>query len=211
MIPTNPLVIYPDTTLTLPPAYCGSVRRYAAMAAFGNTVIDTSRWFNKNEKSTHRCVISGANGIQRLTVPIEKPAKMHVTRLSGVKVSTHGEWWNVHWGAISSAYGRTPFFEYYADDLQPAFSGKIESLIELDDMIDRFCRRALGIPMPGEFPTETTSREIPEIIDKPYYQIWADRYGFIPELSVLDLIFNMGPESPLILQDMLPLNVSKEI
>ncbi|MCM1092792.1 MAG: WbqC family protein [Lachnospiraceae bacterium] len=202
MIPTNPLIIYPDITLTLPPAYCGSVRRYAAMAAFGNAVIDFSRRFNKREKDTHRCSISGPNGIQRLTVPLEKPTEWHSTHLSDVRVSTHGEWWNVHWGAISSAYGRTPFFEYYADDLLPAFSGKIESLMELDDMIDRFCRRALGIPMPGEFPTETATRELPEIIDTPYYQIWADRYGFIPDLSVLDLIFNMGPEAPLVLQRM---------
>ena len=108
----------------------------------------------------------------------------------------------MHWRAISSAYGRTPFFEYYADDLLPAFSGKIESLMELDDMIDRFCRCVLGIPMPGEFPAETATRELPAIIDTPYYQIWADRYGFIPDLSVLDLIFNMGPEAPLILQRM---------
>lgn len=202
MTSINPLVIYPDITLTLPPAYCGSVRRYAAMAAFGNAVTDSSRRFNKREKDTHRCSISGPNGIQRLTVPLEKPAEWHSTRLSDVRVSTHGEWWNVHWGAISSAYGRTPFFEYYADDLLPAFSGKIESLMELDDMIDRFCRRVLGIPMPEEFPAETTTRELPEIIDTPYYQIWADRYGFIPDLSVLDLIFNMGPEAPLILQRM---------
>lgn len=200
-----PLVMYPDRTLVLPPAYCGSIRRYAAMAAFGNAVIDTSRRFNKREKETHRCVISGPNGSQRLTVPLEKPAEWHSTRLCDVKVSTHGEWWNVHWGAICSAYGRTPFFEYYADDLLPAFTGKIESLAELDGMIDRFCRRALGIKEadPAQLDQENMTTRLPEVTDAPYYQIWAERFGFIPDLSVLDLIFNMGPESPLVLQRML--------
>ncbi len=200
-----PLVMFPDKTLTLPPVYCGSVRRYAAIAAFGNSVVDASRRFNKREKDTHRCVISGPNGIQRLTVPLEKPAEWHSTRLCDVKVSTHGEWWNVHWGAICSAYGRTPFFEYYADELLPAFTGKIESLVELDGMIDSFCRRALGIKEAADTAPATgdVTHRMPEMTDAPYYQIWADRFGFIPDLSALDLIFNMGPESPLVIQRML--------
>ncbi len=200
----NPLIICPDLTLTLPPAYCGSVRRYALMAAFGNTVIDVTRRFNKREKDTHRCLISGPNGVQRLTVPLEKPAEWHSTRLADVKVSTHGEWWNVHWGAICSAYGRTPFFEYYADELFPAFSGNIEALTELDALIDNFCRRALGLPLPSRAnDSEIIYRPEMEVADAAYYQIWADRYGFVPGLSALDLIFNMGPEAPLILKAMI--------
>lgn len=197
------LMVYPDKTLILPPAYCGSVRRYAAMAAFGNVVIDTERRYNKREKDTHRCTISGPNGVQRLTVPVEKPEEWHGTRISDVRVSSHGEWWNVHWGAICSAYGRTPYFEYYADDLLPAFTGRIDSLVELDAVIGRFCCKALGIALPGNEIRGEATRTFPVISDVPYYQIWADRYGFLPGLSVLDLIFNMGPESPLILRQML--------
>lgn len=199
----SPLVRYPDSTLALPPAYCGSIRRYAAIAMYGNTVTDTERRFNKREKDCHRCVIEGSNGIQRLTVPLEKPQEWHSTRLKDVRVSTHGKWWHVHWEAICSAYGRTPFFEYYADDIAPAFSGDIELLIELDDKIDRFCREALGLPQPLSPDTDmTVTRQIENIRDVEYYQIWAERFGFTPGLSVLDLIFNMGPEAPLVLQAM---------
>lgn len=173
------------------------------MAAFGNVVIDTERRYNKREKDIHRCSISGPNGVQRLTVPVEKPEEWHGTRISDVRVSSHGEWWNVHWGAICSAYGRTPYFEYYADDLLPAFTGRIDSLVELDAVIGRFCCKALGIALPGNEIRGEATRTFPVISDVSYYQIWADRYGFLPGLSVLDLIFNMGPESPLILRQML--------
>lgn len=197
----SPLIRYPDRTLVLAPAYCGSIYRYAAMAMYGNVVIDTSRRFNKREKECHRCTIEGPNGLQRLTVPLEKPQQWHSTLLDDVKVSTHGEWWHVHWGAIESAYGRTPYFEYYADELLPAFSGKIEQLAELDGMIHSFCMKALGIS-PGTTLSEPVDRAIPPMADIPYYQVWDKRYGFMPGLSVLDLIFNMGPESPLVLKKM---------
>lgn len=185
----------------LPPAYCGSIYRYAAMSMYGNIVIDTSRRFNKREKECHRCTIEGPNGLQRLTVPLEKPRQWHSTRIDDVKVSTHGEWWHVHWGAIESAYGRTPYFEYYADDLLPAFTGKIESLAELDGLIHSFCMKALGISSGGAL-SQLVDRTVPQMTDVPYYQVWDKRYGFTPGLSVLDLIFNMGPESPLVLKKM---------
>ena len=203
MTEQSPLIVYPDATLVLPPAYCGSIRRYAAIAMYGNSCTDTSRRFNKREKDCHRCTIEGSNGVQRLTVPLEKPQEWHSTRLQDVKVSTHGKWWHVHWEAICSAYGRTPFFEYYADDLAPAFSGDIELLVDLDDRIDRFCREALGLPMPLEQPPVMTERlDESKVHDTEYYQIWAERFGFTPGLSVLDLIFNMGTEAPLVLQAM---------
>ncbi len=136
-------------------------------------------------------------------VPLEKPTEWHSTRVCDVKVSSHGDWWHVHWGAIFSAYGRTPFFEYYADDLMPAFSGDIDSLVELDAAIDRFCRNALGIN-PREVTLDDATSTLPQMRDVEYYQIWASRYGFTPGLSVLDLIFNMGPEAPLVLKAMQP-------
>lgn len=202
MTVNSPLTLYPEKTLVLPPAYCGSIHRYAAIAMFGSAVTDLSLRFNKRDKECHRCVIEGSNGIQRLTVPLEKPQEWHSTRLQDVRVSTHGKWWHVHWEAICSAYGRTPFFEYYADDLAPAFSGEIEFLAELDSKIDCFCREALGLPADNGKIIGTATRQMPVTHDVEYYQIWAQRFGFTPGLSVLDLIFNMGTESPLVLQAM---------
>lgn len=198
----NPLVKYPDKQIVLPPAYCGSIYYYAAMAQYGSVAIDTSRRFNKRDKDCHRCTISGPNGLQRLTVPLEKPQEWHSTRMSDVRVSRHGEWWHVHRVAIESAYGRTPFFEYYADELMQAYTGDIELLVDLDGIIDRFCRSALGITSTADTASEIVTAT-PQLHDVEYYQIWASRFGFTPGLSVLDLIFNMGNEAPLVLREMI--------
>ena len=198
----SPLVKYPDKQIVLPPTYCGSIYYYAAMAQFGGVKIDTERRFNKREKDCHRCTISGPNGLQRLTVPLEKPQEWHSTKLSDVKVSRHGEWWHVHRVAIESAYGRTPFFEYYADEIMPAFTGNIELLVDLDAIIDRFCRSALGITAATDNSLEIVTN-LPAVHDVDYYQIWAARFGFTPGLSALDLIFNMGNEAPLVLREMI--------
>ena len=206
-----PAAQYVGRTAVVASAYCGSVAMYAAMAAYGRVIIDASRRYNKREKSLHRCSIEGPNGVQRLTVPLQKPQEWHSTRIADVMVSDHGDWWHVHWGALEAAYGRTPFFEYYADDLRPWFEGKTRRLVDLDMGIHRFCLDAIGIhseshilvedaaDIPDDairldsFPTET----------RPYYQLWADRFGFTPDLSILDLIFNLGPESALYLRGLI--------
>jgi len=75
--------------------------------------------------------------------------------------------------------------------------------VELDAAIDRFCRNALGIN-PREVTLDDATSTLHQMRDVEYYQIWASRYGFTPGLSVLDLIFNMGPEAPLVLKAMQP-------
>ncbi len=178
------------------------------MAAYPRVVIDASGRYNKREKHIHRCTIEGPNGLQRLTVPLQKPQEWHSTRIADVLTSRHGDWWLVHWGALEAAYGRTPFFEYYADDLRPWFSGSVERLVDLDMGIHRFCLQAIGIDPAthmlaedvDEIPADAVAAEIPEECP-PYYQLWAARFGFTPGLSILDLIFNIGPESALYLRD----------
>ena len=203
----NPLIVNPSATAIVSPTYCGSVALYAAMVRYGHVIIDASGRYNKREKTLHRCEIEGPNGVQRLTVPLQKPQEWHSTRIADVKVSTHGDWWHVHWGALEAAYGRTPFFEYYADDLRPWFAGTTERLVDLDMGIHKFCLNALGIDpnthILAESATDIPSNALPihpQPVDMPYYQLWDDRFGFTPGLSILDLIFNLGPESAIYLQ-----------
>jgi hypothetical protein len=204
----SPITVFPERTGIIEPTFCGSVATYAAMAACAKVVVDASARYNKREKALHRCSIEGPNGVQRLTVPLQKPQEWHSTRIADVLVSTHGDWWHVHWGALEAAYGRTPFFEYYADDLRPWFSGKVEHLVDLDMGIHRFCLSVLDLPLDSHTLVED-SAELPadgvrithsDIATPPYYQLWADRFGFTPDLSVLDLIFNLGPEAALYLR-----------
>lgn len=219
-------------TLVVPPLYAGSVAAYIVMSRYGRVVIDATARYDKRRKELHRTTISGPNGDQRLTVPLCKPQEWHSTRIADIRVSDHGDWWHVHWGALESAYGRTPYFEFYADDLKPWFTGEVGSLVDLDMGIHRFALEALGID-PATHRLVTDPEELAAVLGNsgsqsnldsqdssgsherlggghdrlsqiavdvpPYYQIWAQRFGFNPSLSILDLIFNLGPEATLYL------------
>ena len=113
-----------DGTLLLPPRLFGSTAYYAVMALYGSAVIDTSMHFDKRAKLTHRYSIADANGAVDLTVPIEKPDKTTGSTWRDIRISGHGQWWHVHLTALQSAYGRTPFFEYYIDDFLPLFTAE---------------------------------------------------------------------------------------
>lgn len=208
----SPLVRYPSTGVVLPPRYCGSVGYYALMSAYGDVKVDWSAPFNKRSKEVHRAEIADTRGRLRLTVPIAKPESSSTARWSDIRVSAHGDWWAVHLTALESAYGRTPYFEFYIDRFTRFFTPRSgdgdERITDLAAGIDSEIRSILGIAPDGSQPaavTDTidfTSGPLPELPGVEYYQIRADKLGFIPALSILDLIFNMGPESPLILKRM---------
>ncbi len=212
----SPLVIYPDTTVILPPCYCAPAAYYAIMSACGTAVVLDSVPFNKRAKYTHRTAIADTHGTLALTVPVQKPEKSSGAAWSDILVSPHNEWWHIHITALESAYGRTPFFEYYKDSLLPLISARSvdKPVTELDSSLDAAIRRILGIDTKIE-NIQNIDISNPKVINltqtalnytpvAEYYQIRETRHGFIPHLSVLDLIFNMGPEAPLVLQKMQP-------
>lgn len=212
----SPLIIYPDTVAIMPPAYMGSIDYYATLAAHGHALIDLKWRYNKRQKSTHRCDIVDTHGLMQLTVPVEKPFRGTPPSWNDVKVSTHGSWWNVHRVALESAYGRSPFFEFYIDRFLPFLQADMYKdclLTELDCALDNIIREILGIETIVNYSSEgTESLAVADYrlgqwntLPTPYYQVRQARHGFVPHLSILDLIFNMGPESPLILQKMMKL------
>ena len=209
----SPLIIHPDTVALMPPAYMGSIDYYATLASHATAVIDRSWRYNKRMKSTHRCDIVDTHGHMQLTVPVEKPFRGTPPTWNDVKVSTHGSWWNVHRVALESAYGRTPFFEYYIDRFLPFLkSDRFDDclLMDLDCEIDAVVRDILGIDTEVKYDLQDIDNNLitdyrnmewnTEVV--PYYQIRQVQHGFVPHLTILDLIFNMGPESPLILKKM---------
>ena len=207
-----------DTTLVLPPALCGSIGYYALMASHKDVVVDRYCRYDKRRKLMHRYDIADVNGRLTLTVPITKPRIGATWNDAGV--SAHGGWWNIHKVALWSAYGRTPFFEYYIDKLmpylQPRDGVQPESLMDLNIGIDAIIRRLAGIDSSVRYELTNDEKELikngdASIIDHrnstfdldnpvEYYQVRALQQGFIPNLTILDLIFNMGPETPLVLK-----------
>ena len=209
----------------LPPALCGSIGYYALMASHRNVVIDRYCRYDKRRKLMHRYDIADVNGRLTLTVPIAKPRIGATWNDAGV--SAHGGWWNIHKVALWSAYGRTPFFEYYIDELMPYLQPRDgiqpESLMDLNISFDAIIRRIAGIESNIRYELTQTEKEL---IDKKdclisdyrnsnfdlntpieYYQVRASQQGFIPNLTMLDLIFNMGPETPLVLKKIIEKNI----
>ena len=179
-------------SLILPPRYLAPAAWYAAVAAADRVTVDTSMRFDKRAKEVHRCVVADTHGPMQLTVPIVKPVSMTRASWADIEISGHGSWWHQHWVTLQSAYGRTPFFEFYADDFRPFYSPDVAGmkLVDYDMALDALVRRLLS------------HRPLDFIVEKEYYQVRALTRGFIPGMSVVDLLFNVGPESILLLESM---------
>lgn len=162
----------------------------------------------------NRCQIAAANGVQTLSIPIENTGK---TSIKDVKISNHGDWQRMHWNSIMSAYNSSPFFEYYADDLHIFFEKRERWLFDFNEEIRQTICELISIK-PSVIITTNYKKEynfkdyrniiqpksteielIENEIIRPYYQVFYNKHGFIKNLSILDLLFNMGPESVLYL------------
>lgn len=165
----------------------------------------------------NRCIIATTNGLQALTVPVEHdsnsaPLTTHHSPLTirDLRISNHGAWRRVHWNALQSAYSESPFFEYYADDLHPFFEHDYTFLYDLNlDIMQKVCE-LLDIHPHVEETTEwvasTNRRDLrytitpkgkhpSDFTPRPYWQVFDRKHGFLPNLSILDLLFCKGPEA----------------
>lgn len=186
--------------LMLPSRFCPSAAYYrmVALNPDATTVVCAGERFDKRRKDAHRMTVADTRGPLELTVPVAKP---YGRTWADTVVSRHGDWWQVMWTALESAYGRTPFFEFYADDFRPLILGvdSYGTVGELNFRFDLAIRRALGLTSPVVYsPVESQPQPVEPWEPQPYWQLRADRLGFIPGLSILDLIFNLGPETSLL-------------
>jgi len=197
-------------TLVLPPRFLPSVDYFVLMASYPRVIIDNTMRFDKRDKSVHRCKIADTHGRRILTVPLQKPVTMTGARWNDILISGHDDWWHVHWETLKSAYGRSPFFEYYADDFAPLFSSKSVGLpiTDLNFRLGALLRKFLLIesevtytlpagPLTADFIDMRRTEPAPYTSAHPYYQVRSLSQGFIPSLSIVDLLFNLGPEATL--------------
>ena len=208
-----------DTCL-LSTTYFGPVQWYQKLYRYDTILIEQHEAFSK-QTYRNRCLIATTQGVQALTIPIEHSnhSPSSVFDVQSIRISDHGNWRHLHWQAIQSAYGESPFFEYYEDDLRPFFVNRDwERLIDFNDAIcqtmcqlldihPHILRTAQFTPNTQLACSPTPPSDFRELIHpkhplpdadftaKPYYQVYSQKHGFLPNLSILDLLFNMGPES----------------
>jgi hypothetical protein len=203
--------------ILLSSAYLAPVQYYTKLLQCkGNAYIEAYDSYTK-QTYRNRCVIVDANGPLALTIPTEKTAEGKCL-MRDIRTSDHGNWHHRHWNALEAAYRHTPFFLYYEDDFRPFYEQKIESLYDFNMGLTRLVCQLIGIDTPLLPTTEyegasclTDLRECihpkqaweadKEFAPKEYYQVFKDKHGFIANMSIVDLLFNMGPESILILNE----------
>lgn len=180
--------------------YAGSVQYYARMVAAGEALIVTDEPISRRDKSHHRCDIIATNGPQTLTIPIEKVTHWHGLTMRDLRISEHGDWRLLHWRAIYSAYGKTPFFEYVAPELHAVYERGDRWLLDFNVALHEFFVDILDLPISTRYVEAAgsgiaTCRVKPLANPSPYHQIWAPKYGFAGNLSIVDLLMNVGREA----------------
>lgn len=202
------------SSVYLSTAYLAPVQYYCKLFHYSEI------WMEANEnylKQTYRnrCSIAAANGPLSLSIPIVKPdTDKCLTR--DIRISDHGNWRHLHWNALVSAYNMSPFFMYYEDDFAPFYEQKYTFLFDFNEALRELVCRLLDL-QPALRYTETyqsvVTNDFRESIrpkhegedasfrPRPYYQVFGERFGFLPNLSIVDLLFNMGPEGLLVLRD----------
>ncbi|MDR0508132.1 MAG: WbqC family protein [Dysgonamonadaceae bacterium] len=195
-------------TLFLTTAYLAPVEYYILSVQAGRVIIESNDNYVK-QTYRNRCVIACANGLQTLTIPVVNTAAKCLMR--DIRIADHGNWQHLHWNAIVSAYKSTPFFEYYADEFFLFYKKRQHFLFDFNEQLREWLCSQLDISFAVSYTTGYTAGPESGIWDlreaihpkkktvtekfKPYYQVFENRYGFQSNLSIIDLLFNMGPES----------------
>jgi len=182
---------------------------FALLIQEPNLQIDAHEFFVK-QTFRNRCQILTANGVDDLSVPVLGAGKKILTK--DIKIDNDQKWLNRHWRAIQSAYGKAPFFEYYADELQEIFNKKHDFLIDLSHDLLTQCLEFLEFDLDLQFTKEyhdlrnqsendlrskltpkSNSNLIKSYNQVNYQQVFGNK--FVNNLSVIDLIFCEGPEA----------------
>jgi len=197
------------TKIVLSSAYLAPVEYYSAMAKADAVYLESCDYYLK-QTYRNRCNIAAANGSLTLSIPVEKGVSDKVL-IRDVRISQHNDWQIHHWRSIESAYNSTPFFEYYKDDLVPFYEKKWDFLWDFNSEIQAKILELLNLKpviqptMEFELKMDEEILDLREVIHpkkenkfvncSPYYQVFEQRFGFQPNLSIIDLLFNMGNES----------------
>lgn len=198
------------TAIILPTAYLPPVSWWVIAVYYENIQLENHETYPK-QTYRNRCHIFSANGRQALSIPVTKPDGNH-TLTSGIRIDYSKSWQMNHWRSIEAAYARTPYFIYYRDFLYPYYTSKFENLVDFNHQLINQLMSIMKLKITTAFTNDyvfqdpsTDYRELVHpkkdisetgfIAYPRYMQAFEPKHGFIPNLSIIDLIFHEGPAS----------------
>jgi hypothetical protein len=195
------------STAYLPPVAYFSIIRNAEELA-----IEKEENYHK-QTYRNRCIILASGGRQTLSVPVYL-GSLHKTAIKDIRIDYSKRWQQVHLRAINAAYRSSPFFEFYFEELEKIILGNHVYLLDLNTKLTEAIMKIAGIVIPIRYTSSftpvvddsfdqrysVTPKKKPGIILRPYTQVFNPYSGFVADLSIIDLIFNMGPDSAQYLQ-----------
>ena len=216
---------YQETSVLLSSAYLGPIQYFTKIIGYNTIFIEYLESYLK-QSYRNRTIILTANGPLHLTLPIVNGPKAKGP-IRDQQLSYDYPWQQMHWRGISSAYNNSPFFEYYADDLAPFFHDKRwKYLLDFNHEIQNTVLKAINVKadircteayfqkgeVPGYIddfryaihPKLQRQTEDNRFYPQPYIQVFQEKWGFVPNLSILDLLFNEGPEVVTYLKSCIP-------
>jgi hypothetical protein len=166
----------------------------------------------------NRYYITGANGLIQLSVPLLQGRNQR-TAMQYVQIDNKERWQVQHWRTIFSVYGRAPYYEYYAPSLEQIFHKNFDKLVAFNQATIDWAKEHTGIRFPGAATDvyrdeyETGYKDLRKSLrpgiektalpdgDGLYYQLFAERNGFYPNLSILDILFSEGPAAKTLIKE----------
>jgi hypothetical protein len=193
------------TKKILIPPYFGPISTWAEIYNC-DVIWDIHKNYNK-QSYRNRTFIHSANGVQKLTVPIKHSLIKFTLNDSYIDNSTN--WQQIHWKSIKIAYSSSPYFEFYKDSLEVFFSKKYTKLLDLNMKTIKMVSEWLEVDLNNDFSKKyvedyNTKFDLRNLIEHKnktkklipnYTQVFSNKNGFINDLSIIDLIFNEGPNS----------------
>lgn len=190
-------------------AYLAPIEYFAALINYPKICIEREEHYVK-QTYRNRCLIYTANGLFPLSIPVKKVNGNH-TKIKDVEISYFENWQRHHWRSIVSAYNQSPFFLYYKDDLEGFFTKQFKYLLDFNTELTRVLLNALDLGKEFVFSEKYIENNDPAYIDlrngfhpkkrnadvdfPKYIQVFGESHGFIPNLSIIDLLFNEGPNA----------------
>lgn len=193
-------------SVLLPATYFGPIHYFAVVRQARKVIIEREEHYIK-QTWRNRCMILTANGVYPLTIPVIK-VHGNPTKINDIPISYREKWQLIHWRTIASAYRNAPYFLYYADELENILFSNEERLFDFNLRLTETLLKMLHITVQISITRKYEANPPGNILDlrgqftpkktlvphfPVYMQVFGERHGFVPGLSIIDLLFNLGP------------------